>query len=45
LIYRPEMVQAAEGFTPITDDNLGDEYIPSLAGLFRAFLFGISSSG
>jgi hypothetical protein len=38
------MLQQTEGVSAITDDNLGDEYIPSLGGLFRAFLSGISSS-
>ncbi len=39
LAYRPEMAAACGDARIITDDNLGDEYLPSLATLFRALLF------
>ena len=39
LVYRPELVAACGGVPPITDDNLGDEYLPSLATLFRVLFF------
>lgn len=39
LAYRPDMIAACGAVNPITDDNLGDEYIPSLPTFFRILFF------
>jgi spermidine synthase len=38
LAYRDELVEACGTMPIITDDNLGDEYMPNLNGLLRAFV-------
>lgn len=40
VMYRPEMMQAFGAAKIITDDNLGDEYGPTLTGLFQALFSG-----
>jgi hypothetical protein len=39
LDFRPDMIAGCAGVQPITDDNLGDEYVPSLATFFRVVFF------
>ena len=45
LVYRQELLEDCGSAPIITDDNLGDEYIPNLNGLLRAVVSEPTPSG
>jgi spermidine synthase len=45
LVYRQELLEDCGSAPIITDDNLGDEYIPNLNGLLRALVSEPTPSG